>query len=401
MIRTIAPHRRAAAAIAGACLALLALPLLLANRLRRHAGSPRRILVLEPWGIGDLVLATGALRALRARYPDAHITVLAKSYARALVVSLEMADEVIAYDFPWTAFRHKYRPSRYKVRELWSLVRALRRARYDLVLNARADVRNNVLGALAGGARFVSLSCGLGDFLATDVVEVGGESHRSDDWRAVVERVVGSAPAAGTPRLTVSDALRDEVVAALGLERRPGQLVIGVHPGARIAVRRWPIERFAAVADALAERLPVRLVVFAEPDGYGADIPLRSPFVVVQRSIPHMAAALAACDVVICNDSGPMHIASALGVPVVALFGPTKLEWFGPRGGPSRIVRVEEVECRPCFDVCRFSEPHCMTRLGEQQMLDAVCDLLAERGLLPNATAALPAAARVLPIVHR
>ena len=400
MIRTIAPHRRVAAAIGGACLAMLALPLLLANRLRRSAGAPRRILVLEPWGIGDLVLATGALRALRARYADAHIAVLAKSYARALVVSSEMADEVIAYDFPWTAFRHKYRPSRYKVFELWSLVRSLRRARYDLVLNARADVRNNVLGALAGGGRFVSLTCGLGDFFATDVVKVGGESHRSDDWRAVVERVLGTAPTAGTPRLTVSDTLREEMVAALGLERRVGQLVIGVHPGARIAVRRWPLERFAAVADSLSECLDVRLVVFAEPDGYGADIPLRSPFVVVQRSLAHMAAAFSACDLVICNDSGPMHIANALGVPVAALFGPTKLEWFGPRGGPSRVVRIEQVECRPCFDVCSFPEPHCMTRLSEQQVLEAVYELLAERGLLPSGTAALPASARMLPIAR-
>lgn len=398
MIRKLAPHRRAAAAVGSACLALLALPLLLANRMRRRRATPARILVIEPWGIGDLVLATGALRALRRAYPDAHIAVLAKSYAPAVVVDVDMADEVIAYDFPWTAFRGKYRLGRYRFGELWRLVLTLRRARYELVLNARADVRNNVLGALAGGRRFVSLSCGPGDFLATDVVHSSEESHRSDDWRLVVERVCGPAPAAATPRLTVPAALRDDVAAALGLRASPGQLVIGVHPGARIAVRRWPLERFAAVADELAARLGARLVVFAEPDGYGADLPVRSHFVVVQRSLREMMAAFTACDVLVCNDSGPMHVANALGVPVVALFGPTKLEWFGPRGGESRIVRIDEVECRPCFDVCRFAEPHCMTRLEEHMVIDGVVSVLAARGRPGGATragATWPPAARV------
>ena len=376
MIRKIALHRRVTSAVAAILLRVLALPLLLANRGRRPSGTTSRILVLEPWGIGDLVLSTGALRALRARFPTADIAVLAKSYAASIVVTDAMADRVISYDFPWTAFENKYRLSRYHVRELLALIRMLRRERYDLVLNARADIRNNVLGALVGAGTFVSLKCGLGDFLADEVVEADRESHRSDDWRAVVERVIGPSPAAAIPRLAVDAELRDRVSTALGLERRPGRLVIGIHPGARIAVRRWGLERFAVVGNALRERYEARVVVFADPDGYGADIPLRFPFVVVQRGLSEMMAALAACDVVLCNDSGPMHIANALGVPVVALFGPTKLEWFGPRGGASRIVRIDDVACRPCFDVCRFEEPHCMTRLTEAAVLDATDDLL-------------------------
>lgn len=400
MVRRIALNRRLAAILATAGLAIVALPLLLANRLRRSTRTPARILLLEPWGIGDLVLATGALRALRAAFPEARIDVLAKSYAKSLVIGPEMADGVVVYDFPWTAFHGKYRLTRYRFRELWELVSQLRRARYDVVLNARADVRNNLLGALIGGGRFVSVSCGFADFLATEVVQPRSEAHRSDDWRMVVERLSGPAPLAAKPRLAVDEALRLKVAASLGVTGTSRTLVIGIHPGARIAIRRWGIERFAAVGDAISSRLGARLLVFAEPDGYGSDIPLRSPFVVVKRPLPEMVAALAACDLLICNDSGPMHIASALGVPVVALFGPTRLEWFGPRGGRSRIVRIEHVACRPCFDECRYAEPHCMTRLTEAAVLEAVMSMLDEANVPGHAHRAPSPAERELPVAR-
>jgi heptosyltransferase-2 len=92
-----------------------------------------------------------------------------------------------------------------------------------------------------------------------------------------------------------------------------------------------------------------------------------------------MTAAFTLCDAVICNDSGPMHMANATGVPVVALFGPGKLEWFGPRGGASHIVRVEDMPCRPCFDICKFAEAYCMTRISETDVVEATVDLLAGR----------------------
>lgn len=382
MIRDIAPRQRVAAAVVSFALAVAAAPLLALNFLRRRKRTVSRILVIEPWGIGDLVLATGALRSCRTAFPDARIAVLAKSYAEALIVSPEMADEVAAYDFPWTAFTGKYRLSRYRFTEIARLLLRLRRARYDLVLNARADVRNNLLGAMIGGSRFVSVECGLGDILATDVVAVGRDAHRAEDWAEVV-RVAGVVTTESAPRLTVDVVSKASMANALGLRTR-ARRVIGVHPGAAMAVRRWDLERFARVADTLAERYDATVIVFVEPDGYGASIPMARPFIPVRRPLREMMVALSLCDVVVCNDSGPMHIANALGVPVVALFGPGQLEWFAPLGGPSRIVRVEDMPCRPCFDACSFPTPHCMTGLSDQNVIESAIELLGESGLRPD-----------------
>ena len=96
-----------------------------------------KILVLELWGLGDIVLATPALAALRARYPKARIVLLAKPYANDLLKGSHWVDEIIAYDFPWTAFAGKYRVWRYKCRELVALIRRLRGERFDLAICAR------------------------------------------------------------------------------------------------------------------------------------------------------------------------------------------------------------------------------------------------------------------------
>jgi ADP-heptose:LPS heptosyltransferase len=310
-----------------------------------------------------------------------------------------MADDVAAYDFPWTAFSGKYRLRRYRLFEIARLMWRLRRMHFDLVLNARADARNNIIGAVVGSGRFVSASCGTCDVFATDVVALGRDEHRTEDWARVVQKALGVAPAYVDPRLTTRVELSDRMRTELGLvpDNRP---VIGIHPGAAAAVRRWELSRFGHVADVLATHSNARLVIFAEPDGYGLQIPLGSPAVFVRRPLHEMIAVLSCCDVFICNDSGPMHIANALGVPVVALFGPGQLEWFGPRGAESRIVRVSKMPCRPCFDACVFAEPHCMNHLSEDDVIANTIDLLWNRAATNRVPASLPGRATSA-VAHR
>ena len=83
-------------------------------------------------------------------------------------------------------------------------------------------------------------------------------------------------------------------------------------------------------------------------------------------------ALVTQCDLMLCSDSGPMHVASALGVPVTALFGPQRREWYGPRGELDRVVQVDEMACRPCFDACIFATPLCMEGITADAVADAV-----------------------------
>jgi ADP-heptose:LPS heptosyltransferase len=117
--------------------------------------------------------------------------------------------------------------------------------------------------------------------------------------------------------------------------------------------------------------------VFVDPDGTGASLPTRSPVAYVRSTLRALPALLARCELLLCNDSGPMHLAALLGVPVVAIFGPTEPAWFGPRGRDHRLVIRDDVACRPCFDRCAFAEPHCMTRIGVDDVVAAVDERLA------------------------
>jgi heptosyltransferase-2 len=89
-------------------------------------------------------------------------------------------------------------------------------------------------------------------------------------------------------------------------------------------------------------------------------------------------AVLSLCRLLICNDSGPMHLAGLLGVPVVAVFGPQRPEWFGPRGARDRVVMRPEFWCRPCFDYCIFDEPYCLRTITPGQVVRAANEVMTE-----------------------
>ena len=152
--------------------------------------------------------------------------------------------------------------------------------------------------------------------------------------------------------------------------------LIGVHPGARIAVRRWGDERFAEVARDLLAENDSHVLWFSDPG---------NPCVVPQwkdamRSAWSLArfAVLSRCRLLICNDSGPMHVANLLSVPVVAVFGPQKPEWFGARGPRDRAVIRPEFPCRPCSDYCIFDEPHCLRTIEPGEVIASARQALLE-----------------------
>lgn len=360
--------------VAGLAVEALALPLWLARRLR--PASPvrevRSILVVEIWGIGDVVLATGALAALRRRYPSARIVLLAKPHAAPLIDGRGLADEVIGFEFPWTRPAGKYRVASYLAPSLRALIRRLRAERFDLSLDARMDVRSNLLTYVVGARRRIGLAHGGGTLLLTDRVPAGDvDAHRTEDWAALARRA-DAAPDDDSPVLPLRTEERlaaDERLAALGVAR--GEPVIAVHAGGSSPVKRWAPERFAAVAAELAARRGARVVWLENPgDGVRGPAP-RPSDVVLHAPLGELPALLARAELLLCNDSGPMHVAAAVGTPVLALFGPARREWFAPQGPAHRVVARDELSCRPCFDQCRFAEPYCLTRIEVADVLRA------------------------------
>ena len=303
----------------------------------KTAAEVRKILVLELWHMGDVVLATPVLQRLRSMYPDARITLLAKAHALELLQHSPLVDEIVAFDFPWTAMSAKYDPSRYDPSAIRDLVRRLREMAFDLSIDCRMDLRSNVLTRSIGARRRIGYDFGGGGFLLTDAVSAPpADQHKVDDWMGLLAPLHADekeSREAVTPSLTVTSEERAEAIRTLGLyDISDTDTVVGIHPGGSHEAKRWPVDNFAAVGRALADRRNIKLLVFVDPEGCGSDMHLGQNAAFVRTSIREMMALFTQCDVVICNDSGPMHIAAALGVPVVAVFRTGDPKAYGPRG---------------------------------------------------------------------
>ena len=301
------------------------------------AGDVRKILVLELWHIGDVVLATPVLQQLRVMYPDARITLLAKNHALELLQHSPLVDEIVAFDFPWTAMKRKYSPSRYDASSIRDIVRQLREKEFDLSIDCRMDLRSNLLTKSIGARRRIGYDFGGGSFLLTDAVTAPpADQHKVDDWNGLLAPLKSDARRSTepvSPSLAVTDAERAEARRVLEMyEISESDVVVGIHPGGSHEAKRWPADNFAEVGRALAERHGCKLIVFVDPEGCGSDIHVGRGAAFVRTSIREMMALFTQCDAVICNDSGPMHIAAALGIPVVAVFRTGNPKAYGPRG---------------------------------------------------------------------
>jgi ADP-heptose:LPS heptosyltransferase len=304
----------------------------------RHAeamtwvSSIRRILVVELWNIGDVVLLLPFLQQLRHIFPDASITLLGRGHARDLLAASGFVDEFIVADLNW----QKDRSPTAKVRwgELSRVVRELRRKKFDIAFQCRPHVREYMLLALSDARRRVGIAKRGWDRLLTDRIAVDSlATQKKEAWLRLLARF-GGARQLAEPRLRLAESTRAraaEFLRAHGVSG--GELVVGIHPGASISEKRWPLDRFALVIQQIEVNRPeLRPLVFVDPEGYGAELASSPRSIPARVDLDLMIGLLGRCDLLVCNDSGPMHIAAALGVTCVAVFGSGIDRMFAPLG---------------------------------------------------------------------
>lgn len=338
--------------------------------------SVRKILLLELWGVGDVVLSTPALVSLREIFPKASITVLAKPYAADILKNSPCVDEIIPFNFPWTRLHGKYDLRKWEFGRLFRLVADLRRRRFDLALDVRGDARSNLLMLLSGASSRLGYGAFTGDWMLTHEVARDLEArHRVDEWRAVI-RYIDPKAQFRPPTLWVK---QDEADAALLRSKaclKGGRILLGIHPGASNRFKKWAPDRFERLAGYLASTYGAQIVFFADPDGYGEDLKADGAKTVSGWPLRDVIALISSLDVFICNDGGPMHIAAALGVPTVAVFGPTLSSWFGPYGDAHRVVEKDVCRHKPCWDYCRFDSPECLDAVAFEDVAQTVDGIL-------------------------
>lgn len=359
-----------------------ALPLLPQPKKRGDAGVlPSSILIMEFWNLGDLAIVVPFLKNLRRSYPEAQISLLVNAGLAAILEGQGLVDEFIPVRVPWVQHHSrlgKYNPFSRDWISFARTLQAVRKRQLDWAISGRMDLRDNFLLWLTGATRRIGYGVGGGGFLLTDRVTPDlSRPHRADIWLHLLEELGKPVERdVGSMRLSA-----DELDSAeLFLQERGIPLdafLIGVHPGARIGVRRWGDERFADVAQKLLKESNAQILWFLDP-GNPSAAPSLERCHAVSLDFRSFLAALSRCQVLICNDSGPMHFANLLGVPVVAVFGPQKPEWFGPRGPKDRVVIRPEFWCRPCSDYCIFDQPYCLRTVTPEQVSGAVSEVIRE-----------------------
>jgi lipopolysaccharide heptosyltransferase II len=337
-----------------------------------------KILILKPSSLGDVVQALPVLRLLKQQRPSAEV----HWWIDARLAPLLEGDRDLAGLVRFE--RERLRSPRCWL-ESWRSLRRLRQERFDWVIDLQALARSGLVAWLARGCWTVGLEDpreGAATFYDLRVPRPSPTTHAVDWYLAVLRRL--EVPVHGNfdwlpPRADIATQVH---------ARWPSQGVtwVGLQPGARWMNKRWPAEGFADVVERLANDRPdLRFAVFGGRDEQSlaatvcAVRPDRCLNLAGQISLPEMVEWIRRCRLMLSNDTGPMHVAAALGKPVVALFGPTEPRRTGPYGQIDRVLQ-EPLACVPCMKSrCRHPRPlECLQLITVSRVCDAVRKRLVE-----------------------
>lgn len=331
------------------------------------------VLVIKLRYIGDVLLATPVLRALKERFPQARLSVAVNKGTEDILKWNPDVDARLVVE-------------KGGVRQEGRFLRDLRRRRFDCVIDLTDGDRAAILAGFSGAPCRIGFNeehRWRGLLFSTAITALAGPMHRVEhDLQAL--RPLGIEPKAHPLVLRTApedDAAAAALLRAAGLSDEAEPLVM-LQPGARYWFKAWPAECFALLADRLAQSLNCRVLI----GGNRQEEALARHIAALARSRPTVlagrmtllqhAAALKRCALFVGNDNGPMHMAAALGIPVVALFGPSDPAEWGPRGSMSCVL-YKGLDCRRCFHpTCDRGEESCMKRITVDEVFAAATDLL-------------------------
>jgi lipopolysaccharide heptosyltransferase II len=287
--------------------------------------DPGKILVIDFGQLGDVVMSLPALRAIRQRFPDAWITVAVGKPANEVVALSGYANEIFEVDRVALRDGNKL----LSIGRIIKFVQKVRRAKFDFVIDLHSLSETNLLGFLSGAPhRLYSRRPGRSlDYLANFKPPPAAEArdrHAVDRYLDVIEPL-GIRNAQRVPRLKTSNAADVAVDALLKKEKaQSGELLVGLFPGAGHITRRWPLEHYVQLADHLIRNERLRVIVFAGPEERALVAEMRTMFppatIFFDRlTIPQLASAQARLTLMVSNDTGPAHLAAAVGVPVIVI----------------------------------------------------------------------------------
>jgi heptosyltransferase-2 len=357
------------------------------------AETPRKILVVQPSWVGDAVMATPTLRAIRKLYPQAEIAYLLRRYVKPIYTGMPWADRLVTYRTGKTKARAG--------KGMFDLAARLRSARFDMAILLTNSFKTALLCKMAGIEKVVGYERDGRGFLLSDKLLPQKDRGKFVPF-PIVRYYMGLAQYLGSTERDLSMQLfvtPAEKQAAAGVLSRAGldpeldrpasrgkpPLVL-LNPGAQYgAAKCWLPEHFAALADRLMTEQGATVLLSGAPKERGIIEAILSHMKHTPIDLSTKGLSLGAlkeitrrCDLMVTNDTGPRHIAAAFDVPVVTVFGPTHPEWTEIYYKKERQVAVK-VFCGPCQKKTCPLDHRCMTRVTPAMVYDTAVELLAAR----------------------
>ncbi len=347
--------------------------------------NPERILIIKPSSLGDIIHALPTLAALRARFPNAWIAWLVKQEWAEILEGNPLLNEVL--------------PVKFGVTQLWGVVHSVRNQGFDMVVDLQGLFRSAFIAKLSGASVIVGFAQGreCSPWLYTHRVKLPiptGQSWRLWNMHAV-DRNLSIAKFLGAegdvkefwlPSHEEDCNIVDQWWRASGVTR--ADRLVAIAPVTRQPIKNWPLDRFVQLAQALIKNDRVKVVLIGTEDPhisrlFEAALGSRVVNLMGKARVRQLGVIFDRVQLLIANDSAPLHIAVARGIPILAIFGPTNPEATGPYGMEvGSHVLTHALPCRPCGErTCRNDNPfECLTSISVQDVINQAEGMLAAGG---------------------
>ncbi len=323
----------------------------------------RRILCIRIDRVGDMVLSTPTFQAIKRAWPQARLTILSSPANAPILENNPHVDDVIIYDHQAGLVE--------KIRQILQI----RAFHFDLAIDLHADeeLQTALLAAMSRSKHRIGYAgFGREAFLNGSLVNVDKHKHVVDAMLALLRQNGIASPKSGKPVVYLSADEREWAGRWLDGHGLCGKVLIAVHPGAYYETQRWPIEYYAGLIDLMCQQTQWEVILLGgSSDAKVIDEILtrceRDISAYVQNDMRKFLAILSRCQMLVCNNSGPLHCAAALNIPTLSFMGPTVKELWMPMGEGHRVLRLDDLPCIGCNSGrCRIKTHDCMRMIGPE-----------------------------------
>lgn len=347
--------------------------------------SSQRILICEYFLLGDLIMALPAFRAIRNKFPYSKLILLSSKYGGQLVGPENIFDEIITFKCPWAYYDHSLR----NIFSLLGLIIRLRKYKFDLAVDLRGDLRNNLLMHLIGAKRRVGYDVAGGGPFLTDIVPYNASLRHQAEGNNEIAAFLGAKIENLSPSIELRDEEKTEArrrLKDIGVDH--DALLIGIHPGASKKEKLWSVDKYVEVMRFLVDEHKAQILLFTTKKERPFALEIARHFssgvhLLADLKLRDFAGVLKSCDLFLGLDSGPTHMAEAIGVPTIALYGPNSPEFAAPYKPKARFLSIykDNFGCRPCeYGSCGKigQRPTCMEAISSQEVASMLKKALDE-----------------------